>query len=174
MRWGFAFLLLWAGSLMAGLLYYAQNQIVPFDPDQHLLQASMSPDFDARFADTLVQAGVAPGSVVHLQNGTRCYCNELTEPHQVSLGKKLADDEYHTITLDVSHNQAILSVLSTFPALAILDHKGELRYLGPYATGYGCFSGKTLEASIVSVTRTEPYLGAQINADNKGCFCPLG
>ncbi|MEC8788091.1 MAG: DUF6436 domain-containing protein, partial [Pseudomonadota bacterium] len=45
------------------------------------------------------------------------------------------------------------------------------RYLGPYATGYGCFTGKNLVEQVVSYTTQLPYNGAVINTDATGCFC---
>ena len=62
-------------------------------------------------------------------------------------------------------------MIPAVPALIILDEHSNLRYLGPYATGYGCFTGKDLVDQIVGYTTQSPYNGAVINTDAEGCFC---
>ena len=65
----------------------------------------------------------------------------------------------------------LAALIEAVPALIVLDKQAQLRYLGPYATGYGCFTGKNLVEQVVSYTTQLPYNGAVINADASGCFC---
>lgn len=163
----------WALSILAILLGANLQQIVTFDPALKLAQAASQPDFDEQFAQELVEAGIQPGSLVHLQSDQRCYCNQLSDSHQQSLSKDLADDGYHLTQLSLKEHPALTKYISHFPALAVVDTDGHLRYLGPYATGYGCFTGNDLITEISRIATTTDYYGASINSEAKGCFCEV-
>ena len=135
-------LALWAVGLLSALLLYGQRQLSQFDPNGELLHRTTAPDFDATLVEFLKNQNIKAGSVIHVGTQSRCYCDTLTTPHQTQL-----------------------------LALIVLDKQAQLRYLGPYATGYGCFTGKNLVEQVVSYTTQLPYNGAVINADASGCFC---
>ncbi|MEW9797948.1 DUF6436 domain-containing protein [Alteromonas sp. CYL-A6] len=168
LKWGA--LALWAGALSVGMLLYSQQQLTLFDPDQRLLQAAARPDFDQQVVATLEASGIAAGSVVHFQRKDSCFCNTLTEPHQTQLASTLSEQGYQLSVVDIDSAPALASLIPSTPAVAVVSQTGELRYLGPYATGYGCFTGKTLVDTIARyASLTLP--GAVINADAEGCFC---
>ena len=171
LKWGL--LALWALSLLAGMLLYSQRQLSEFDPGMTLSQAAASPDFDARFVTLLETQGVQPGSIVHLQKDTGCYCNQLTDPHTRQLAASLEKDQFRFRRLSLDTVPELKALIPTFPAVAVVDKQRKLRYLGPYATGYGCFTGATLVESIAHIATSEKSLGAVINTSAEGCFCAV-
>jgi hypothetical protein len=168
---GWALLILWAVGILTALLTYGQKQLAEFDPSGVLLHQSTSPTFDEDIASLLKDVGVSAGSIVHIGTAQKCYCETLTAPHQTQLVDKLKTSAYSLVTLNIEDFPALQSVLTAVPALMVVDGNFNLRYLGPYATGYGCFTGKNLVEKVVSYTQSSRYQGAVINADAQGCFC---
>ena len=162
---------LWATSIMVALLMANGNQLKDFDPDLTLAQAASKQHFDESFADILQDAGIGHGTVVHFTANTRCFCNQLSESHQLEISNTLANSGYGFSTVSISEHPAIGNVINHFPALAVIDKLGKLRYLGPYATGLGCFTGNNLVADIARIATSEQYLGATVNTEARGCFC---
>ncbi len=163
-------LAIWALSLMAAMLVYSQRQLTEFDPQMVLSQAAASADFDQRFTALLTARGVSPGSIVHLQNREGCYCNDLTEPHSRQLNALLGDN-YQFTRLSLNNAPKLSALITTYPAVAIIDDNRRLRYLGPYATGYGCYTGATLVDFIAGTATNPAPLGAVVNSHAQGCFC---
>lgn len=163
-------LVLWAIGLLCALLAYGQRQLSDFDPDGELLHRTTAPDFDASLVAILEKQGIQPGSVIHVGTQYRCYCDTLTTPHQTQLTAKLGSN-FRQVRLIVEDVPELATMLEAVPALIVLDKQNQLRYLGPYATGYGCFTGKNLVEQVVSYTTQLPYAGAVINTDATGCFC---
>lgn len=169
---GWGLLAVWSVALMVGLWFYGDDKIVPFDPDLRLNRAAASEDFDDQFVHSLISAGVKPGSLVHIQAATPCYCNTFSGIHQQALTQLLANDGYQLVKLNIKDVPALNLWISTFPALAVIDMKGKLRYLGPYATGIGCFTGDNLVNNIAAIVQQPQPLGALINSEAQGCYCP--
>jgi len=163
-------LTLWAVSLLTALLVYGQRQLSAFDPNGELLHRTTAPDFDASLVALLKEQNIDAGSVIHVGTVSRCYCETLTTPHQTQLIKRLGKD-FQQATLNIEDVPALGAMLDAVPALIVLDKQNQLRYLGPYATGYGCFTGKNLVEQVVGYTNQLPYNGAVINTDATGCFC---
>ena len=88
----------WALGILSLLGFASVNQIKPFDPSMLLAQAASNPQFDNDFAEALGQAGVTPGTLVHMVSSGNCYCDKLTEPHRQELSGELANEGYTTAT----------------------------------------------------------------------------
>ncbi|GGF59621.1 hypothetical protein GCM10011338_09830 [Alteromonas lipolytica] len=161
----------WAVGILSLLAFASVNQISAFDPEHSLAQAAAQPDFDQRFANELKAAGIAAGTLVHISSAGRCYCDELTESHRDELSAELKQQGYQLAQLSLAEHPAITRFVNHYPALAVVDNAGQLRYLGPYAIGYGCITGKNLVAEIRQLATASRYYGASINSDVKGCFC---
>ncbi|MDC8829587.1 DUF6436 domain-containing protein [Alteromonas gilva] len=168
-----AAVIVWAVAILGALMVANLDQIKMFDPQMKLAQAASQPEFDQQFAAHLSAAGVGPGSLVHMRASQRCYCDTLTEPHQQELTQALADKGYRVTQLSLTEHSTLRRYIDAFPALAVVDKQGKLRYLGPYATGYGCFTGNNLVAEISQLATATDYYGASVNTDAKGCFCAV-
>ena len=168
---GWVLLVVWAGGMLAALLAYSQRQLSEFDPDGVLLHASTSPNFDSNFVAFLKEQNVEAGSIVHIGTASNCYCNSLTKPHQTQLLNRFESEQYQLTSINIESAAMLKKMLSSVPALVIVDKDYQLRYVGPYATGYGCFTGKDMVDQVVTYTKQAPYQGAVINADAQGCFC---
>ena len=170
---GWVLLAAWAGGMLAALLAYSQRQLSEFDPDGVLLHASTSRHFDSNFVAFLKEQNVEAGSIVHIGTASNCYCNSLTKPHQTQLLNRFESEQYQLALLNIESAPKLKKMLSSVPALVIVDKDYQLRYVGPYATGYGCFTGKDMVDQVVTYTKQTPYQGAVINADAQGCFCQI-
>lgn len=167
--WGL--MLFWAGSLLAGILFFGQRQLHPFDPNGVLLHQSTSADFDAALVSTLLNNHIQPNTVLHIGSAQHCYCDSVTAPHQLQLAQVLENEGYNVKTVTLDSAPSLAKVIHATPALIIVDNQSKLRYLGPYAVGYGCFTGNTLVEQIATLATQTTYNGAVINADAQGCFC---
>lgn len=170
-RYGWALLLLWGSILMIGILLYGQRQLSEFDPKGALMNLASAPGFDASIVDTLKNNGIEAGSIVHIGTNKDCFCENLSQPHQTQLLNVLSDKGYSASRIAIENAPKLATIFSSLPALVIVDPQFNLRYLGPYATGYGCFSGKNLVESISQYATNTTYVGAIINSDANGCFC---
>ncbi|WP_420934633.1 DUF6436 domain-containing protein [Alteromonas sp. A081] len=166
-----ALLALWASSLLAAMLVYGQRQLSEFDPDGILLHHSTSPTFDSELTQLLKSSNIPSASIIHVGSSENCYCETLTAPHQTQLLNRLGESHYDIVNIALDTVKGLSNIITTVPALIVIDENYQLRYVGPYATGYGCFTGKNLVDQIVSYTHQLPYNGAIINSDATGCFC---
>ena len=166
-----ALLVVWAGSLLAAMLVYGQRQLSEFDPDGILLHKSTSVDFDSQLTLLLKSNDIPSASIIHVGASDNCYCETLTTPHQTQLLAKLDESKYQIVDITLDNVRGLGDFLTTVPALIVVDENYQLRYVGPYATGYGCFTGKNLVEQVASYTHQTPYVGAVINSDAVGCFC---
>lgn len=166
-----ALLIGWAASILVALLLHGQRQLSDFDPDGVLLYASTSPQFDSNITSLLKAQNVKAGSVVHIGSESDCYCDVLATAHRTQLLSKLKAQQYQFSSINIESVPALQRVLSAVPALMVVDERYQLRYIGPYATGFGCFTGKDLVDTVVAYTQQTPYQGAVVNADAQGCFC---
>lgn len=171
-RAGWLIVAVWLCSVMTGLWVYGGNQTSEFDPSLSLTAAASERDFDIRFVAFLNEADITPGTIVHLQTDAPCFCNSLSRQHQYDLSELLKEQGYSLKVVNLSEHQALADIVPSFPALAVVDADNQLRYLGAYATGLGCYTGDDLVATIASWVRQDNYQGAMINADGEGCYCP--
>lgn len=163
--------MIWAASLLVALLLYGQRQLSEFDPDGTLRYESSAPQFDQTLTSLLKELHIKRGSIVHIGTKQRCFCETLSEPHQMQLVKKFQAKAFELVRLNIEEVPQLRRLLSSVPALMIVDKRYRLRYVGPYATGYGCFTGKNLVEQVTQYAQYTPYQGAVINADALGCFC---
>lgn len=164
-------LAVWAMGLLVALLVYGQRQLSEFDPEGKLQYHSSSPQFDERLTAALKAQQIKSGSIIHIGTQQTCFCENLTEPHQTQLVEKFRSMAFELVKLDIEEIPELGRILSTVPALMIVDKQYRLRYVGPYATGYGCFTGKNLVEQVTGYAQLSPYQGAVIKADAVGCFC---
>jgi hypothetical protein len=164
-------LLVWAISLLSAVLFYSQRQISEFDPKGILLHQSTSVTFDASLISLLKDYDVPAGSIVHVGTQEKCYCDTLTDSHQTQLINKLSQLGYSGLRLDIEDVPELASILPSVPTLIVVDTQYNLRYLGPYATGYGCFTGKNLVDEISGYASSSSYINAVVKTEADGCFC---
>jgi hypothetical protein len=158
----------WVAVCIAALFYLSKAQITEFDPKLQLALASMEKDFDARFTRILDVGDSA--TVVHL-TGNNCACETLTKRHADQLAKRLENDQYSAITVNINEHPKLAAYIPSTPAVAILGEGGELRYLGPYAAGLGCVTNVTFIDRLTKLAQQRNFQGAIINHEIEGCFC---
>lgn len=162
-------IMIWAVSLLAGLWLYSRQQLTAFDPAQKLASAASQPGFDTEFVADLNQAGITARSIIHIQPDESCYCNALTQIHKQELTAALPDYTVHDMVPRQLGDTGEL--LAALPALAIIDKDNRLRYLGPYATGFGCLTGNTLVHQITAIVQNPVSAMATVVTEATGCFC---
>jgi len=164
-------LLGWAALLLMAILLYGDRQLSEFDPQGTLIHHSTDPGFDSKVTHIMQNYGVEASTLVHIVSERNCYCDTLAAPHQIQLLNKLGNPDYSTTTIALEQLPELAEILPSTPALIIIDSDYRLRYLGPYATGYGCFTGKDLVDEISQYATTPNYIGGVIKSDAEGCFC---
>lgn len=166
---GYVLIACWACALLGGMWLYSRTQLSEFDPALQLNSAAAEPGFDERVVEALIAAGATPGSVIHFARRQNCFCETLTQPHRQQLLSALAG--FSAITLDPDNIAFLSAFLSHTPAVAVIDRQRRLRYLGPYAQGYGCMTGRTFVEAIISSVTTRYNPAAVVNSNATGCFC---
>ncbi|RDV25504.1 thioredoxin [Alteromonas aestuariivivens] len=168
---GWLMLLAWAGSILAGLWFYSFNQLQEFDPLHKLATAASLPNFDAGLAQQLNVMGIAPGSLVHITTQDQCYCSTLADDHLAELSQTLQSNGYQAVRLNLQASPQLQKLFSSVPALIVFGSDAQIRYVGPYSSGFGCFSGKNLLDTIARLARQPDFYGAVVNSEANGCFC---
>tara|TARA_E500000331_G_C16859592_1_gene541363 strand:- start:71 stop:598 length:528 start_codon:yes stop_codon:yes gene_type:complete len=169
---GYVLVLMWAGSLLTGLWLYSDKQLTAFDPDLRLNTAAANPAFDSQIVTALIKAGVKTPAIVHLNNQNDCFCERLSIPHQVQLNEALPDFTLHTMTIDALPDN-LSKLFAMTPAVVVIDAQSRLRYLGPYALGYGCVTGKTLLGTIAEKAQGDYQPAGAVISQAQGCFCDV-
>ena len=162
---------IWIVLSAAGLYLISGLTTSAFDPNGTLYERINRPDFDQEFALHLTKSLNKPlnNLVLHIASGEQCLCQVSSSRH-INTVKTLAQEQGKlNIDLQVNTDRYLQSVITSTPAIAVFDQEGRLSYLGPYATGMGCFTGNG---------QVEPYLnyradvgGAVVPVDAAGCYC---
>ncbi|MBU2878636.1 MULTISPECIES: DUF6436 domain-containing protein [Alteromonadaceae] len=168
---GILAVIMWAGASLFALFYFAQNKVTSFDPQQSLLLASMSQDFDDK-VKSVFSGALQPinNTVFHIQGGS-CSCNKLSQTHIRKLNITFAENGYKVQTIDPKNNANLKKLIPSYPAVVIFDESGNLGYLGPYSTGYLCSSRTSLIEPIAKTIVANNHLGATVVTDGEGCYC---
>ncbi|MEP4890382.1 MAG: DUF6436 domain-containing protein [Aliiglaciecola sp.] len=164
-------IVMWAGISLFALFFIAQNKVTSFDPQQLLLSASMSQDFDEKvksaFSETLQPLA---RTVFHIGEES-CACSQLSKAHIRKLNRTFAENGYVVKTLNPKDKVKLKAIVPSYPAMVIFDKSGNLGYLGPYSTGYLCSTKTSLIEPIASTIVANKHLGATVIADGEGCYC---
>lgn len=153
-------------------MYLSTLKAKQFDVNGLLLSNAMDTEFDHRFTSLIEETlHTRNGVVVHFTMDN-CFCEYVAESHVTSV-KKLASEhgfKNHVITLNSTSRFNIPSV----PAVAVINQKGKLTYLGPYSTGMFCSEGEGFVEQYINHNTEHNALGATIFTDAQGCYCNLG
>ena len=163
-----SFLVLWFAAILAALFYLKSDRLKQFDPNGTLTARSSSMAFDIELTSLLKKKGVEPNTLVHFSEQPSCYCNTLSRRFSEPLHEKLGSDyTFKNIELD----EPLRDLIPSYPAIAVVDEEFRLRYIGPYASGIGCWVGKGNIDKIANIVKSSNYFGAVINSEVKGCYC---
>ena len=164
-------IIVWVASVLGLLKIVEITKLQLFDPQQKLLMHSMKSSFELNFTERLqVHSGQLTKTVVHFRTG-KCICENLVESHSDELASNLSASGYKNLTVDLADLPDMTRYIPSTPAVAVFNESHQLLYLGPYSVGLGCFTDNSLINTITRYTLTR-YLGAHINADVEGCYCP--
>lgn len=175
-----ALVALWFISTSALVLGMNSNITKAFDHDMRLSMQLMSLDFEKEFVKTLQQGQLSnTNTLYHITSTNQCFCQTLAKPHISTLNNMVQDLPFEIKTLDISEIDALQAAVPSTPAVAIVNARNELVYLGPYSRGSGCFgrSGEVnaiLEKTAVgslSGNDAEQTQTAVIVTEARGCYC---
>ena len=163
-------ILLWLLVAIIGLFFANKSTETPFDPSGNLYYASNQPDFENQVNKLLHSALNTPlkNVAVHITSSKDCLCKLVANRHIKSVKDMVKSIGKTNETVFVEDIIGLSSILSSTPAIAIFDELGKLSYLGPYATGIGCFSGN---GTVEPYLATRGTLGAIIPFESTGCYC---
>lgn len=165
---------LWFVIVMSTVVSFSVKKVVAFDPYGDLIFESSSQDFDERVVKILDDMGIEPGSMVHIESGRDCMCDELTRKYRDELYESLEKEGFTLSKVKLNEDNPLRKMIISTPAVITYGHDGKLKYLGPYATGLGCFTGTSNVDSILDASILESAPGAMVNVDNIGCYCQEG
>lgn len=161
--------LAWVVICLIGLFAYSQSTLIDFD-DERLYRAAQDADFDtefAQFAESKLQHALK-STVIHFSSQDGCLCEYVAQKHIQAVTALANEMGKHNVSISLHDNQLWQPFIPATPAIAVFDENGVLSYLGPYATGSGCFTGDGIvEKHLDSVS----LIGATIPLDAKGCYC---
>ncbi|MBO1256499.1 hypothetical protein J3L16_12475 [Alteromonas sp. 5E99-2] len=161
-------LILWFAATLAALYYLKADRIKQFDPEGALTAKSSTMAFDDELVNLLKKRGIKANTLVHFSEQPSCYCNNLSQRFSKPLHQQLGSEyTFENVELD----ESLLEFIPSYPAIAVIDDQFRLRYLGPYASGIGCWVGKGNTEKIVNIAKSSDYFGAVINSEVKGCYC---
>ena len=184
-----------------------------FDPVMRLSQAIMSTQFENQVSDTLqaslnlakmtseLETEEIAGYIVRVTQGD-CFCEWLSNRHQVNLTDWASDNKFVTLSLDINDLPQLEEFVPSTPAIIALNHNQQLIYFGPYSRGAGCFAStgevdaflsnyvqqnahsqrevntnlnSTLTVNNLStdLQQTDIKLASVIDVDATGCYCEL-
>lgn len=162
------FVVLWAVLISIAIYLLNSARIVPFDPQGKLAEAASQLRYDEDLIQLLKSDGVSASSVIHFYSESDCFCNELSTRFKVPLQKELGS-EFKFVTLQLTDR--LTPYIPSSPAIAVVDEQYRLRYVGPYASGLGCYVGDGNAEGIARIAKTQMYQGAVINHEPEGCYC---
>lgn len=161
-------LVFWFAAILAALFYLKSERLKQFDPNGELTAKSSDMAFDDELVDLLKERGIQPNTLVHFYEQPSCYCDNLSQRFSEPLHQKLgANYTFENIELD----EPLRAFIPSYPAIAVVDEHFRLRYLGPHASGIGCWVGEGDTDKIASIAKSSDYFGAVIVSDVKGCYC---
>lgn len=160
----------WLIAIIWGLFFASKSIETPFDFSGALYRASAQPLFDNEFSSLIFNAldKELSNAVIHIVSEDDCLCQLVASRHIQEVKEKAAGLGKTNITVNIKDILGLNAILSSTPAIAIFDDKGNLAYLGPYSTGIGCVSGNgTVEPYLDS----KATLGAIMPLEATGCYC---
>jgi hypothetical protein len=171
---------LWFGSATALVIGMNANITKAFDHDMRLSMQLMSLDFERQFVDLLQQGQSSnTNTLFHITSSGACFCETLAKPHISTLNNIVKDSTFEVRTLDINELDALKGAVPSTPAVAVVNARNELVYLGPYSRGSGCF-GRSGEVNVIleKITAgglqsfdTEQTQTAVIVTEARGCYC---
>ena len=163
---------IWFVSILAFLIYAAQQKLVEFDQEGKLWQQSQNISFDNDFKSAVSkQAGEVNSSVIHFFQGN-CECNPVAKEHIDSVQLLAQQQGFKNISLNVSDNNTLDKYIPATPAVAIFAEDGSLSYLGPYSAGYSCTVGNGIVESYLEY-HSQLAPGATVVTNTQGCYCSV-
>lgn len=141
-----------------------------FDPSQTLVMRSLGAEFEPQL--TKILKAVSPNlanRVFHIR-AHNCICESLAENHSQELSQNLENLGFQNQSIDLNSLPLLAEFVPSTPAVAVFNGNEQLLYLGPYSVGLGCLTDNSLSQQISNISQVD-YLGSQINADVKGCYC---
>lgn len=168
---GYALLMVWGLLMLCALGYLAKRQIIDFDPQGSLLNASMSSEFEREIESHFAKHYPTLANLaVHIQS-EQCQCNFANNIHRSTLEKTLDSNHFHSRMMLAKESKLPSSILPSTPAIAIFDPVGKLAYYGPYSSGFLCGSSSGYVEKFLPTISNGKYIGPLIISDSQGCYC---
>lgn len=160
----------WFISILALLYFFADQGLVPFDPEGHLVTQVNDDHFEAHFKRELgLSEGIA-NTVVHFKQAA-CACNHVAQEHIDSVKTLAIENGFTNKTLDNVDPKNFRYIPAT-PAIAVFNRDGELSYFGPYSAGFSCSPGNGLVEAFLKNTVSDQF-GSTVISQVNGCYCPV-
>lgn len=163
-------LVIWLAVVFALLKVTNAAKLSLFDPEQTLVMKSLEAEFEPQLTKTLKTVSPNLANRVFHIRADDCICETLAENHSQELSQSLANLGFQNELIDLKLMPQLAEFVPATPAVAVFNDNEQLLYLGPYSVGLGCLTNNSLSQQISNLSQVD-YLGSQINADVKGCYC---
>ncbi len=164
--------ILWLAVTAAAFYWFANKQLVDFDPNNQLAaviaQSAQQTKFqDALKAKLLASADSLANRAFHISSA-RCNCNIQVNEHLNILEPWLKNKGIQLQRLDYA---SVRDFIPASPAIIVFNQASELIYLGPYSSGYLCNSNTSIVELAVAPALTLNNVPPMIQNKTQGCYC---
>ena len=164
-------LLAWFVTVMSVVISFSVRKVVAYDPFGDLIYQSSNTDFEKEISEALDSMNIGPGTMLHVVSDKPCFCDDMTNKYSEALYEKLEESGFTYKKAALMKGDQLSRYIVSTPTVITVGHDGRLKYLGPYATGLGCFTGDTDIEGIYAASIDNELPGPIVNAENVGCYC---
>jgi len=162
-----AILVSWLGLTIIAAVFFIVPRLTDFDPQHKLLNLpGLQVMKQIKLLPQLRNTDLS-NSLIHFTS-KGCQCRQFTVQHKQQIDAQAAKDSLNIINIELDQS----SIVPSTPAIAIVDKRGELMYLGPYSKGLSC----TKSAGYVELVMNNYRQGFNtrlIVSQAQGCYCHI-
>lgn len=167
-RYQYIVFVVWLAFIILAAKYFVYDRLVDFDP-HNKLSGSPNTIISQINAELSLNNKPLKNTIIHFTSDN-CACSSYSTDHKNIINRQATDHNFSVMNVELTKQQN--SIIPSTPAILILDDKGELVYLGPYAEGLDC----SVSNSIVDVVLKNYSRGFNSNLvinNAKGCYCNI-
>ncbi|MGQ8365965.1 DUF6436 domain-containing protein [Glaciecola sp. 1036] len=158
----------------AFVLFVGKQGIHEFDPHLKMSQAMMDLDYEEKLSKLFEHLPHADnGLLIHVGSGKSCFCEVLAESHIKSLNKFSEKEGLTSHSVTIEELPELASFIPSTPAVIYMDEDRQIKYVGPYSQGAGCFSASGLVDDAIKATLGLKNSQSILVNEASGCYCEI-
>lgn len=163
--------IIWIVGSLGGMSYFSISRLVYFDPNNSLLDETITKDYAKRFSQYLTtKFGDVSGKAIHFsQEG--CFCNLVAQSHISAVKSQIEQSGYTNENFNISTIEHLKNFIPSTPAVALFNDSGNLLFFGPYSTGYLCTAGNGFVEDLIIQMENKGQVQPITVSIARGCYC---